>query len=103
MRWRAPKGRSRSQKSSPPTKVFLRTETLSIFADLIVKPVRLLQDHPDVGEALCAQHKWILVDEYQDVNRASGVLLKLLLARTRTSGQWAMHGSPSTASVVPRQ
>ena len=48
------------------------------FADLIVKPVRLLQDHPEVGEALCAQHKWILVDEYQDVNRASGVLLKLL-------------------------
>ena len=48
------------------------------FADLIVKPVGLLQDHPEVGEALCAQYKWLLVDEYQDVNRASGVLLKLL-------------------------
>ena len=28
--------------------------------------------------ALREQYKWILVDEYQDVNRASGVLLKLL-------------------------
>ena len=48
------------------------------FADLIVKPVRLLQDDSEVGEALRAQYEWILVDEYQDVNRASGVLLKLL-------------------------
>ena len=48
------------------------------FADLIVKPVRLLQDRPEVGKALRDQYKWLLVDEYQDVNRASGVLLKLL-------------------------
>ena len=48
------------------------------FADLIVKPVQLLQDEPEVGEALRVQYKWVLVDEYQDVNRASGVLLKLL-------------------------
>ena len=48
------------------------------FADLIVKPVKLLQDQPQVEAALREQYKWILVDEYQDVNRASGVLLKLL-------------------------
>ena len=58
------------------------------FADLIVKPVRLLQDDPEVGEALRAQYKWLLVDEYQDVNRASGVLLKLLAGARRNV--WAV-------------
>jgi len=56
----------------------LRNEGVVDFADLIVRPVRLLEEHPEVGEALRAQYKHILVDEYQDVNRASGVLLKLL-------------------------
>ena len=54
------------------------------FADLIVKPVKLLQDHPEVGGALREQYKWLLVDEYQDVNRASGVLLKLLAGEGKT-------------------
>ena len=58
------------------------------FADLIVKPVRLLQDDPGVGEALRAQYEWILVDEYQDVNRASGVLLKHLAGAGRNV--WAV-------------
>ena len=58
------------------------------FADLIVKPVRLLQDDPGVGEALRAQYEWILVDEYQDVNRASGVLLRLLAGAGRNV--WAV-------------
>ena len=56
----------------------LQEEGVVDFADLIVRPVKLLQDHPDVGKALREQYHWILVDEYQDVNRASGVLLKLL-------------------------
>ena len=58
------------------------------FADLIVKPVRLLQDDPGVGEALRAQYEWILVDEYQDVNRASGVLLRHLAGAERNV--WAV-------------
>ena len=56
----------------------LQEEGVVDFADLIVRPVKLLQDHPEVREALREQYKWILVDEYQDVNRASGVMLKLL-------------------------
>ena len=57
----------------------LREKGVVDFSDLIVKPVNLLQAHPEVGEDLRSQYKWILVDEYQDVNRASGVLLKLLV------------------------
>ncbi|MCP5366742.1 MAG: UvrD-helicase domain-containing protein [Hyphomicrobiales bacterium] len=56
----------------------LQGEGVVDFADLIVRPVRLLEKHPEVGKALRAQYAHILVDEYQDVNRASGVLLKLL-------------------------
>ena len=57
----------------------LRQEGVVDFADLIVRPVQLLEEHAEVREALRAQYKWVLVDEYQDVNRASGVLLKLLV------------------------
>ena len=62
----------------------LQGEGVVDFADLVVRPVKLLQEHPEVGEALREQYKWILVDEYQDVNRASGVLLKLLAGDGKT-------------------
>ena len=62
----------------------LQEEGVVDFADLVVRPVKLLQEHPEVGEALREQYKWILVDEYQDVNRASGVLLKLLTGDGKT-------------------
>lgn len=56
----------------------LESERVVDFSALISKPVALLRDHPEVAEEVRAQYKQILVDEYQDVNRASGVLLKLL-------------------------
>ena len=62
----------------------LQKEGVVDFADLVVRPVKLLQEYPEVGEALREQYKWILVDEYQDVNRASGVLLKLLAGDGKT-------------------
>ena len=69
----------------------LQEKGLVDFADLIVKPVRLLQNSPEVGEALRAQYKWVLIDEYQDVNRASGVLLQLLAGEARNV--WAVGDS----------
>lgn len=56
----------------------LKAERVVDFSDLIVKPVVLLREHPEVAEGIRRQYKQILVDEYQDVNRASGVFLKLL-------------------------
>jgi ATP-dependent DNA helicase UvrD/PcrA len=56
----------------------LESEHIVDFSGLISKPIALLRDHPEVLEEVRAQYKQILVDEYQDVNRASGVLLKLL-------------------------
>ncbi len=48
------------------------------FGGLIMLAVQLLQDHPVVRAELHEQYQHILVDEFQDINRASGVLLRLL-------------------------
>jgi len=54
----------------------LESESLLDFGDLIFRSVCLLQEHSDVREDIRSQYAHILVDEYQDVNRASGVLLR---------------------------
>ncbi|QQR39014.1 ATP-dependent helicase [Devosia rhizoryzae] len=58
------------------------------FGDLVTLPVKLLTEHEDVRSALSEDYAHILVDEYQDVNRSSVALLKLL----RPTGQhlWAV-------------
>lgn len=48
------------------------------FADLINRPVELLRTHPEVRAELREQYRHLLVDEYQDVNRASALLVKEL-------------------------
>ncbi len=48
------------------------------FGGLIMRTVALLDEHPDILAQLRDQYAAILVDEYQDMNRASGKLLKLL-------------------------
>lgn len=54
----------------------LENESIVDFGDLIFRPIVLLRDNPDVKEELHQKYLHILVDEYQDVNRASGMLLK---------------------------
>src|SRR5207237_9537088 len=53
------------------------------FGGLIMLAVLLLQEHPDVRAELHRQYQHILVDEFQDINRASGVLLRLLAGEAR--------------------
>lgn len=48
------------------------------FGDLIMQATLLLEHHPKVAEATRLRHRHVLVDEYQDVNRASVRLLKAL-------------------------
>jgi len=48
------------------------------FGDLVSLPVSLVEANEDVGNALSKRHQHILVDEYQDVNRASVRLLKAI-------------------------
>jgi ATP-dependent DNA helicase UvrD/PcrA len=53
------------------------------FGDLIMKSVELLRDHPEVREKLQERFHYIMVDEYQDTNRAQYVLTKTLAAKYR--------------------
>ena len=53
------------------------------FGDLIMKSVELLRDKPEVREKLQERFHYIMVDEYQDTNRAQYVLIKTLAAKRR--------------------
>ena len=48
------------------------------FDDLLVKPVQLFIEHPGVLEAFRQRFAFVLVDEYQDTNRAQYRFLELL-------------------------
>lgn len=50
------------------------------YGDLIARTVRPLQENPDVRDAIQKQYRHILVDEYQDVNRASRIMLREMVA-----------------------
>src|SRR5690554_166227 len=49
------------------------------FDDLILLPVKLFQDHPDVLEKWRNRVRYMLVDEYQDTNASQYLLVKLLV------------------------
>lgn len=66
----------------------LEREGLLDFGDLIFRTVRLLREREDVRAEVRAQYGHVLVDEYQDVNRACGVLLGLLA--DRGEGLWVV-------------
>lgn len=48
------------------------------FDDLLVKPVELMENHPDILEGYRSRFSFLLVDEYQDTNRAQFRLLELM-------------------------
>ncbi len=48
------------------------------FDDIIMKTVQLFEKFPEVLEEYQEKYKFILVDEYQDTNRAQYILIKLL-------------------------
>lgn len=49
------------------------------FDDLILRPVELFRDHPDVLENWQQRIRYLLVDEYQDTNGAQYELVKMLV------------------------
>lgn len=67
---------------------YLEAEGMLDYGDLIIRTVQLLRQHPEVRQRLRNTHEHVLVDEYQDVNRASGLLLKELAGEGE--GLWAV-------------
>ncbi|HEY9479414.1 MAG TPA: UvrD-helicase domain-containing protein [Gemmatimonadaceae bacterium] len=56
----------------------LREGNAADFDDLLVLPVRIFQENPERLAAYRSRFQFILVDEYQDTNRAQYQLIKLL-------------------------
>jgi DNA helicase-2/ATP-dependent DNA helicase PcrA len=67
---------------------YLTQEKLLDFGDLVYRAVRLLQENEAVKAEVRAKYDAILVDEFQDVNRACGVLLKEIAGAGR--GLWTV-------------
>ncbi|HEP8828683.1 TPA: DNA helicase Rep [Pseudomonas aeruginosa] len=57
----------------------LRAYNAVDFDDLILQPVRLFQEHPDVLQKWQNKVRYMLVDEYQDTNASQYLLVKLLV------------------------
>ena len=53
------------------------------FDDLLLLPIKLFKNHPEILERYQDYYKYILVDEYQDTNEAQYILTKLLSERHR--------------------
>ena len=56
----------------------LRDQDAFDFGDLIMRPALLLERDVELREQISARYQHVLVDEYQDVNRASAHLLKAI-------------------------
>ena len=60
----------------------LRNHEAFDFDDLLMKPVEILEGHPEVLEEYRRRFAFLLVDEYQDTNRAQFRFLELLAAES---------------------
>ncbi len=59
----------------------LRAYAAFDFDDLIVEPVRLMQRDAAVGDRWAGRFRFVLVDEFQDTNKAQLLLVKELISR----------------------
>ncbi len=62
----------------PRYEAILREAGVLDYGDLIGLPVQALRDHPAIAADLRRRYRYLLVDEFQDINYASGELIRLL-------------------------
>ena len=53
------------------------------FDDLLIKPIELFRRYPEILEKYQERFKFILVDEYQDTNKAQYMIVKLMSGKYR--------------------
>lgn len=61
----------------------LKTLNACDFGDLLLHPIRIFRNNPDVLREYHAKFRYILVDEYQDTNTAQYMWLRLLAQRPK--------------------
>ena len=59
----------------------LKTLNACDFGDLLLHPIQLFREHPDILKEYHRRFRYILVDEYQDTNTAQYMWLRLLAQR----------------------
>lgn len=76
----------------------LRTLNACDFGDLLLHPIRIFRNHPDILREYHARFRYILVDEYQDTNTAQYMWLRLLAQRPKPKS--AMPTAPAANSPM---
>ncbi|HEY5122731.1 MAG TPA: UvrD-helicase domain-containing protein [Ignavibacteria bacterium] len=62
---------------------YLRKSNSMDFDDLLLKPIELFETHPEILEKYQNRFQYILVDEYQDTNKAQYIVLKMLASKNQ--------------------
>jgi uncharacterized protein (TIGR00375 family) len=58
---------------------FLKGQYLYDLEDLVTRPVRLLSEDPEIARYYRERYRWLLIDEYQDINLAQYRLIRTLM------------------------
>ena len=77
-----------------------RRSGLLDFDDLLLY-WRALLGHEEIGPHLANRFRYVLVDEYQDVNSLQVDIVRLWPRMAQVSPSWATKPRPSTGSVDP--
>ncbi len=59
----------------------LRISNSLDFDDLLMMPIKLFEENPDILKKYQEKFKYILIDEYQDTNKAQYILTKMISAK----------------------
>lgn len=60
---------------------YLKQNNAMDFDDLLLKPIELFQNNPDILEKYNKKFKYIFIDEYQDTNKAQYLAVKMLVGK----------------------
>ena len=64
------------------------------FDDLIIRPLELLQNNPDLVDRCRSRYPWVSIDEYQDIDASQYALVRLLVP---ADGNLCAIGDPDQA------
>ena len=79
----------------------LKSANAMDFDDLLIKTIELFVQNKDVLESYQRKFRYVLVDEYQDTNRAQYMIVKMLSAFHKILPSLATMRNPSMLSAAP--